>query len=217
MKSLFNLDNPFMQFLARVADLILTNALFLVCCLPVVTAGASLAAMTRITQDIVYDCDAGIWRTFWKAFRENFRQATVVWLVMLVVMVSLVCDLLLIMTYFEGTFATVMYVLLAALAVLVFSVTSYLFPLLVRYENTLKQHLSNAIVLSIIKLPRTLGLLLLNLLPLIILILSAQVFVQTLVFWVIIGFGFVSYMGATLLKPVFQELEKGNQSVTVFK
>lgn len=217
MKNLFNLDNPFFQFLSRVGDLILTNALFLVCCLPIVTAGASLAAMTKITQDIIHECDGGIWKTFWKAFKENFKQATIVWLVVLVVAVSLVCDLLLIMTYFEGTLAAVMYGLLAVLAVLVVSVSSYMIPLIVRYNNSMKEHLNNAIVLAIIKLPKTIGMVLLNLLPLIILILSAQVFVQTLIFWVIIGFSFVSYMESSMLKSVFKELEMGNQSVSVFK
>lgn len=217
MKNLFNLENPFFQFLSRVGDLILTNALFLLCCLPVVTAGASLAAMTKITQDIVYDCDTGIWKTFWRAFKENFKRATAVWLVVLVVIVSLVCDLLLIMTYFEGTVATVMYILLALLVVLVASVCAYMIPLLVRYENTVREHLNNAIVLAIIKLPKTIGMVLLNLLPLLILILSVQLFVQTLIFWVIIGFSFVSYMESNMLKSVFEELEKGKQSVTIFK
>lgn len=217
MKNLFNLDNPIMQFLTRVGDLILLNVLFLVCCLPVVTAGASMAALTKVTQDMAYETDYGIVKTFLRAFKTNFKQATIVWLVELAVIVSLVCDLLLIMTYFEGTFAAVMYVLLAVLAVLVVSVTAYIIPLLVRYENTLKQHLSNAIVLAIIKLPKTIGLVLLNLLPLLVLLLSVQVFIQTLIFWVIIGFGFVNYIESSMLKSVFKELEKGNESVTVFK
>lgn len=217
MKNLFSLDNPFIQFLTRVGDLILLNAMFLVCCLPVVTAGASMAALTKVTQDMAFETDAGIVKSFLRGFRANFKQATIVWLVELVVIVSLGCDLLLIMTYFEGTFAKVMYILLALLAVLVTCVTAYMIPLLVRYENSLKQHLSNAVVLAVIKLPKTIGLVLLNLLPLLILLLSVQVFIQTLIFWVIIGFGFVSYIESCMLKSVFTELEKGNESVTVFK
>lgn len=217
MKNLFNPDSIFFQFLSRVGDLILTNALFLLCSLPVVTMGASLAAMHKITQDLVFDNEMGIWKTFWKAFKENFRQATIVWVAALVIIVSLICDWLLIMTYFSGTMATVMYVLLAVLAVIVACVTAYMIPLLVRYRNTLREHLSNAIVLAIIKLPKTIGLVLLNLLPLIILVLSIQVFVQTLIFWIFIGFAFTTFLESHLLKGVFEELEKGQESVTVFK
>ena len=218
MKNLFNVDSPFFQFLSRVGDLILTNALFLVCSLPIVTMGASLAAMHKITQDLIFDTDTGIWKTFWRAFKENFKQATIVWVAALLIIVSLVCDLLLIMTYFSGSsLATAMYVLLAVLAVLVACVLSYMIPLLVRYRNNLREHLSNAIVLAVIKLPKTIGLVFLNLLPLIILVLSVQVFVQTLIFWVFIGFAFTSFVESSILKKVFEELEKGKESVTVFK
>ena len=42
MNNLFSLENPLMRFLARVFDMIVTNALFLICCVPVVTAGAAM-------------------------------------------------------------------------------------------------------------------------------------------------------------------------------
>ena len=217
MKDLFHPDNPFFQFLSRVGDLILVNALFLLCCIPIVTIGAAQAALHKVTQDYVLDNDAGVWKPFFQAFRANFRQATIVWLMELVAVVGLVCDLLLIMTYCTGTFATVMYTLLAVLAVLVTCVFAYMIPLLVRYENTLRQHLSNAVVLAVIKLPKTIGMVFLNLLPLLIALLSLNVFMQTLIFWIVIGFGFVAFVESSILKSVFGELEQGNESVTVFK
>ncbi len=217
MKNLFNLDSPFFQFLSRVGDLILLNVLFLLCCVPVITIGAAQAALYKVTQDYIMDNDGGMLKPFFRAFRDNFKQATAVWLVELVVIVGLVCDFLLIATFCSGTFATVLYVLLVVLVILVAAVSAYMIPLLVRYENTLRQHLSNAIVLAIIKLPRTLGMILLNLLPLILLMLSPTAFLQTMVFWLAIGFAFVAYMEANLLKPVFQELEQGKENVTLFK
>ncbi len=217
MKSILDLDGTFFQFLSRVGDLILVNVLFLLCCLPVVTIGAAQAALTKVTQDYILDNDRGVWKPFLKAFRQNFKQATAVWLAEAVILVSLVCDFLLIKTYFTGTLATVMYVLLAALAILVCCVSAYMLPLLVRYENTLRQHLGNAVVLAVIKLPRTVGLVALDLMPLLIALLSLSVFTQTLIFWLIVGFAFVAYLRANLLRPVFRELEEGNDSVTVFR
>ena len=55
----------------------------------------------------------------------------------------------------------------------------------------------------------------LNLLPVILVLISVPVFVQTLIFWVVIGFAFVSFIESSILKPVFQQLEKGNESVTI--
>ena len=218
MKNLLNLESPLMQMLTRIGDMILLNVLFLICSLPVITFGASLAALHKMLQEIVYDVDSSTVKGFFRAFRANFKQATVVWLFMLLIFVSLFCDYLLIITYFSGTEAVKwMLILLAVLAVLVICVISWLFPLLVRYENKLRQLLNNAIILSIIKLPRTIGLVALTLMPLIILSLSLNVFIQTLIFWVFIGFSFITYMQVQLLKSVFAELEQGPDSIRVGK
>lgn len=217
MKNLFDTEGTFFQFLSRVCDLILLNVLFLVCCLPVVTIGASYAAMHKVTQDYILENDAGVWTPFFRAFGANFKQATAVWLVQLIVIVGLAADFLLITDYFAGTLATVLYTLLAMLAMLVACVSAYMIPLLVRYENTLRQHLSNAVMLAIIKLPKTVGMVVLNLLPLLIALLSLNVFLQTMVFWVVIGFAIVTFVQSSLLKSVFEELEKGSDSVTAFK
>lgn len=216
MKNLLNLESPLMQMLTRIGDLILLNVLFLICCIPVVTAGASIAALHKMTQEIVYETDSSTVKGFFRAFRANFKQATAVWLVVCVVAASLICDYLLIITFFSGSEAVKwMLILLAVLAVLVVCVAAYMFPLLVRYENKLRNHLTNAVILAIIKLPRTLGMLALIAMPLIILTLDLNMFLQTLIFWIFIGFAFTTYMQTNLLKAVFTELEGGKDAVKV--
>ena len=215
MHNLFNYENPFIQFLVRVGDLMILNVLFILCSLPVVTLGASLTALHRVTQNMLFEQEEPLIKAFFRAFRQNFKQSTLVWLVELVVIVSLVCDVLLVMAYFDGGLAKAMYILVAVLAILVAGVFSYLMPLIARYENGMRQQVNNAVVLAIIKLPKTVLLTLLNLLPVILLLISVPVFVQTLIFWVIIGFAFVSFLTSSILKPVFRELEKGNDSVTI--
>ena len=215
MHNLFHYENPFIQFLVRVGDLMILNLLFILCSLPVVTLGASLTALHRVTQNMLFEQEEPLLKAFFRAFRQNFRQSTLAWLVELVVIVSLVCDVLLVMAYFDGGLAKAMYILVAVLAILVAGVFSYLMPLIARYENGMRQQVNNAVVLAIIKLPKTVLLTLLNLLPVILLLISVPVFVQTLIFWVIIGFAFVSFLTSSILKPVFQQLEKGNESVTI--
>ena len=102
------------------------------------------------------------------------------------------------------------------LIVVVLVLAAYIFPLMARYSNTLRQHATNALILAVVKLPRTVGLVLLSALPLLILALSIQTFLNTLVFWLAIGFGFTGYMSSTLLRPVFRELEnQGGPGVQV--
>ena len=215
MHNLFHYENPFIQFLVRVGDLMILNVLFILCSAPVVTLGASLTALHRVTQNMLFEQEEPLLKAFFRAFRQNFKQSTLAWLVELVVIVSLVCDVLLVMAYFDGGLAKAMYILVAVLAILVAGVFSYLMPLIARYENGMRQQVNNAVVLAIIKLPKTVLLTLLNLLPVILLLISVPVFVQTLIFWVIIGFAFVSFLTSSILKPVFQQLEKGNSSVTI--
>lgn len=207
MKNFFNLENPVIQFLARVGDLMCMNALFLICSIPIFTIGASAAALHKVTQEIACDEDQGILKTFFKAFRSNFKQATVSWLLVLVFFAGIGCNLLLVQTFCTGTLSMVLRCLLGAASILVLAEASFLFPLIVRYDNTLREHAVNAGILAVVKLPRTIALVLLNLLPVLIFMISPKTFLETLVFWLALGFGFSSYLGSILLVPVFKELE----------
>lgn len=213
MKHMFNIEGPLFQFLSRVGDLIILNVLFLVCCIPVITIGASTAALNKMTQDMVHDAESGVLKGFFQAFRANFRQATVVWVAELIVLVSLACDAILVYSWFPGN--KLMYGILIALAVLVLCVSTYMIPLLVRYDNTLRQHLANAVILAIIKLPKTIAMVVLNALPLIVLLLSLNVFLQTMVFWLFIGFAFVAFMNSSMLKKVFAQIEGEKKDITL--
>ena len=76
----FNLDSPVMQALGKMADLMWLNILTLICCIPVVTAGASLTAMHYMALKIVRNEECYITKGFFKSFKENFKQATLIWL-----------------------------------------------------------------------------------------------------------------------------------------
>ena len=209
MKDLLNPEGVFFQFLSRVGDLIILNFLFMVCCIPVVTIDAAQAALYKVVMDMHYDQEAGMFKGFFKAFKDNFKQSTVVWIIELIVLVSLVCDAMLVLTFFPGS--NVMYVLLGVLAFLVLCVCAHMIPLLIRYQNSLRQHLSNAMVLAVIRLPRTVAMVVMSALPLIILVLDVNVFLQTLVFWLFIGFSFIAYMDMFLYKGVYAKLEEGKK------
>ena len=207
MNNLFSLENPLMRFLARVFDMIVSNALFLICCVPVVTTGAAIAALNKVTQGIVLDRDFGTIRLFFRAFRENFKQATAAFLVLLLIFLSLACNALLVMIYLTGTLAVVLKGVLFVLAVLVLAVAVYLFPLMTRYDNALREHVKNAMILAVAKLPRTVVMVLVTSLPVLVPYFSLPTFFQTLPFFFIIGFSFMSYVSSQLLVPVFRELE----------
>ena len=207
MKNLFRWDNPLIQLLTALADVILTNLLCLICCLPGVTAGASIAATYKVMLNLSQDTGGGIWNTFFTAFRENFKQATAVWLITLLVGASLVCDYILVQLYFQGGLHTALLIVVAVLTFLALAILAYLYPLMIRYQNTLREHLHNAMILCIYKFPKTILMVVLHALPFALALLLPTAFLYTILFWVLMGFALIPLADVIILKPVFEELE----------
>lgn len=70
---IFNLDSPFMQFLSKMTDLLLLNLVAGICCVPIVTIGASLTALNYVTLKMVRNEDCYIFKSYFKSFKENFK------------------------------------------------------------------------------------------------------------------------------------------------
>ena len=71
MSRFFNPDNPIMEFIAKIFDLILLNLIFIFSCVPIITIGASTSALSYVTLKMVRGEDPYIWQNFWKSFRQN--------------------------------------------------------------------------------------------------------------------------------------------------
>lgn len=92
MEFLFGKGNKFFAFATKMAELMWINLLTILCSLPVITIGSSLSAMHRVLVDIYRDEEKRITATFFKAFKENFWQATKVWLIYLLYFGVLLVD-----------------------------------------------------------------------------------------------------------------------------
>ncbi len=75
VKDIFQPDNLFSEVMTKIFDILLLNILWLVCCVPIFTFGASTTALYYVMMKLVRDEENGIVRGFFKAFRENFRQS----------------------------------------------------------------------------------------------------------------------------------------------
>ena len=154
MGRFFSSDSPVMNFLGRVADLVWLNILYIICCIPIVTIGASTSALYYVTMKMVADEEGYITKSFFKSFKENFKQATVIWLIILLAGTIFFMDFR-ILNAMEGTLGKVVYVLICAVAILFLFMTIYIFPLLAKFENTIKNSMKNAFLISIRHFPYT--------------------------------------------------------------
>ena len=137
MRDLFNTDKPLFAVLTKLTYSAYLNILWLVCSLPIVTIGASTTALFYVTLKMAEDRDDGLTRMFFKAFRENFKPATKLWLILLAVGSFLAADgFVLRRMWSENIFWTLLTAVLIGAAVLYGIVLLYAFPLLARFENT---------------------------------------------------------------------------------
>lgn len=204
---LFNPDSRIMIFLSRVADLVILNILWLVCCIPVVTIGASTTAMYHVIRHWQKDSVSSIMRDFFQSFKEDFKQATPVYLILLIPTVAVVMNAMLIFNP-ENSAAVPSYLLVIWLisALILLFISSFVYPVMAFFADSIFKTLRNAMVLALANLPRTILISILNLLPVILLFVNLSFFLQSSIFWLLIGGALVAYLNMSILKPVFKKL-----------
>ena len=92
MGKLFDLESPLFSGLNKMADLIYLNLLTFVCCIPIITIGASMTALNYVVLKMVRNEDSHLTRQFFKSFKQNFKQATIIWLIILLAIIVLAGD-----------------------------------------------------------------------------------------------------------------------------
>lgn len=199
---IFDLDSPLMNVLNKMADLMWLNILTLICCIPVITAGASLTSMHYVALKIVRNEESYITRSFFKSFKTNFRQATLIWLLLMLVAAILGGDYYII-TKSGMQFSQVLVVLIMAAGVLVICTSLYVFPVLAKFDNTIMGTIRNAFIMSILQLPKTVVMFVMAFFPLIIYLVSLRLIPIIFLF----GFSLPAYASAMLYNKFFQKLE----------
>ena len=155
MGRLFNLDNPFMLALNKLADLIILNFLTMICCIPVITIGASMTALHYVALKIVRDEETYIIKGFFKSFKQNFKQATIMWIIILLVGGILIGDFV-ILNKSGIAFPAWIRTALIAIGILFVFANMHTFPMLAKFENTIKGTFKNSLYMGILSLPKTL-------------------------------------------------------------
>ena len=154
MAGFFNVESPLMQGLNKVADLIILNLLTLVLCLPVVTAGAALTAMHYVTLKIVRDEETYIIKSFFKSFKDNFKQATVIWIIHLFIAALFIIDFRIVSTPGNDLPGWVGLGVLAV-AGLVFMLCIHTYSLLAKFDNPIFATMKNSALVGMMILPKT--------------------------------------------------------------
>ena len=77
---LFDVESPMMRFLGDAFDFFIIFLMTLILCIPIVTAGAALTAASYVSMKIMRKEAPAIFPSYFRAFKENFKQATFLWI-----------------------------------------------------------------------------------------------------------------------------------------
>ena len=198
MKELFNLNSPWVQRFAMLTNLVCLNILWLVCCIPVFTAGAATAALYHTVFLYHNKEDDAVLRPFFRAFRTNFKQSTLLFLPLFAALLLVVFDLVYLASYGKGT--AVLFLLILVILLLV-GMLIHLFPLIARFDMNARALLSTAFSLTALHLPGTLTVIALLVLPVVLLLFFPDWFLRFGVVWAGVWFSAIAYFfGKFLLK-----------------
>lgn len=157
-KNIFNPDTPLMMTLAQISDCIFLSLLWLLCCFPVITAGASSAALYDSVYRAFRQGERNSWGRFFKVFKNNFKASLLPTVLFIVLALLLVKGL--VSVWNAAVLSGLSWALFAAaalLGILALGTLCLLFPVLSRFENSFPALVKNTVFLAMANLPRTLA------------------------------------------------------------
>ena len=142
-------DNRFLRFLNKTTDLVVLNFLFLMTSLPLVTVGASLAALHSVNLRSIRYGDGYVARHYFKAFRESFCQATLCWVALVITGGLLFFDYRFWMALDRGPISKFQIVVCLVIAIGLWIFATWLFPVLAKMKGNLKEQAANAMKMAV--------------------------------------------------------------------
>lgn len=196
MKNIFNIDSKYSAVMNKVICFAILNCFWIFSLALVVTGGAGTAAVFYCLFKYKTKGEISLYEDFKKAFKENFKQATLPWLLFLSGGFVLGADFYFFLKTADFYFKMPYIILVIFITILYLFLLIYFFPLLARFSNTTKNLLKFSLLMSFRHLGKTLVLLL----TFAAVILVCYLWPYLIPFWIAGGFVFVMYF---LMTPVY--------------
>lgn len=199
MGGLFNPDGAFARYGAKLWDMMWLNILTVISSLPVFTAGAAMTAMHYVLLKIFRNEEGAITSTFFKAFRENFRQSTVISFIFAAAAYLLILSTGIAHALVMGW---IRYLLIAVLA-LVVCAWNWSFVFQSRYRNTISGTIRYSVLVLAAHPVRSVIMAALFVLPIAVVLVAPQ----NLILVLMVGFTLPGFVQVFLYNKVLIKLE----------
>lgn len=156
MSGFFNLDNGFFTTLGKLADIIMISIVWFLLCIPIITIGPATIALYYATVKAIRRERGYLFREFFKSFKQNFKRGAITGVIMTLITLFLGFDLLWAwMNMSAIKYSSILLGVFIALSVMFVCFSIYVFPILSRFDMTIKQLFKASIFMSVRHLPST--------------------------------------------------------------
>ncbi|ULT58721.1 DUF624 domain-containing protein [Neobacillus drentensis] len=205
---IFNINSKFSQFMSRLFDLVILNLIFIIMCIPVITIGINFTAMYYVSLKMINNEDTYIIRSYLKAFKENFKQSTSIWLILIAVGGIITGDIYYTNNFIKGIGSYSKY-LFYFLGIISCFVMLYVFPIQSKFSNKIKNTMINSLSMSIRHLPYTILIMAIFIVPFVICMNASFSFFFSYIF---IGFSATIYINSIILNKIFKNYLQDGQA-----
>ena len=198
-------NNVIVRVTTMISQLVLINLLTLLCCIPIITIGASLTSMHDVLQMIMRKEDGYVTRRFFSSFRKNMKQATLLWVPFLFIFSGCVADLVVVLSA-PGLIPNYIMIPAGVAGLFALFVFQWVFPLQARFKGNFGVVMKMSFLLAVARFPRTIVMTLVCILP----VLASQSLL-TLPLAMLFGISVPGILGVKMYLPVFRELEQKDE------
>ncbi len=203
MNWLVNENNFLHVGLMRIWDIVLANLLFILCSLPLVTIGPALTALHHCTLRMVKGNNEGTFKTFFRAFRQNFRQSITVWLLTVAAAAVLYSNILFLWET-PGAAANIFLYVMVIFALFLIFVSLYVYPVIAAFEGTIAMHVKNAFMFAAKSFVRTIAMFLIWTFCLATTIVDVGLQPLYVFCWFFFLFALIAYINSRMLYKMFK-------------
>lgn len=168
--------------------------------------GPACTAMHYVLLKMVRDEDSYITKSYFKSFKENFKQGMILQIIKFAIAGILVLDFF-ILNNLSGIYRYA----IIALSAFLYMVSLYVFPILSKFVNTNAATLKNSLLMAILAFPKTILMTIISGIPLVVFYFFDLKAVPVLI---LLGFAGPSYLNAMLYNGTFKRFEPEEESLS---
>lgn len=153
-KGLFDPENSFWEFMTNITNVLFVGLIWLGCCTPIITIGASTTALYDYILKIAEDKDGYLVKSFFTSFKNNFLKSTLLWLLMVAFAGFLMIDAY-ICLQMGNSLGNFLFFIILSIGIAYLIMCLYIFPVLAYFQKSIKETIKTSFVISVGNLPLT--------------------------------------------------------------